>query len=34
MINARATALSSLYQKHLESHDKLSKVSSSVHLMT
>jgi len=34
MIDAKATALSFLYQKHSESHDKLLKASSSVHLMT
>ena len=34
MINAKTTALSFLYQKHSESHDKLLKASSSVYLMT
>ncbi len=34
MIDAKATALSFLYQKHSESRDKLLKASSSVYLMT
>ncbi len=34
MINARTTALSFLYQKHLKSYDKLLKASSSVHSVT
>ncbi len=34
MIDAKTTALSFLYQKHSENHDKLLKVSSSIHLMT